>query len=206
MPWASQFYNEKPVKITRLLEAPARYARSTDAQENCKVGVWSIFRPACLAPTTQPSVENMDLTPSPWTSQFSWAASRIGAPRQAVGPRHGRRCRVGKKNEAIQAHENLFLPLKTNGSYSTPYPRQNRHKRPAPLQKLTIQCCILPTFGFGRRYVLTGWSIARRTNAATGDVPADRLARPRDPAYPRVATAQPPCKGQCRLNGGLRRQ
>jgi hypothetical protein len=37
-------------------------------QGNCEVGVWSIFRPARLAPTTQPSAENMDPTPSPRTA------------------------------------------------------------------------------------------------------------------------------------------
>jgi hypothetical protein len=34
-------------------------------QENCKVGVWSIFRPNSYAIPVQPLAENMDLTPSP---------------------------------------------------------------------------------------------------------------------------------------------
>ena len=41
-------------------------------QENCKVGVWSIFRPTGYVLTEQSLAENMDLTPSPRTLQFSW--------------------------------------------------------------------------------------------------------------------------------------
>jgi len=40
-------------------------------QENCKVGVWSIFRTTGHESTEPASAENMDLTPSFWTLQFS---------------------------------------------------------------------------------------------------------------------------------------
>ena len=46
--------------------------RSVDhARENCKVGVWSIFRLTTFTLTVQSLAENVDLTPSLWTLTFS---------------------------------------------------------------------------------------------------------------------------------------
>ena len=45
-------------------------------QEDCKVGVWSIFRAADSNAAGVRSPENMDLTPGPWTLQFSCRATQ----------------------------------------------------------------------------------------------------------------------------------
>jgi hypothetical protein len=44
---------------------------ATVFQENCEVGVWSIFRPTSAEFTARSLTENMDLTPLPWTLQFA---------------------------------------------------------------------------------------------------------------------------------------
>jgi hypothetical protein len=54
---------------------------SLPRQANCKVGVWSIFRPASQEPPVQSSTENIDLTPSGWTLQFSWMPRLIARAR-----------------------------------------------------------------------------------------------------------------------------
>jgi len=53
------------------MKRPAVKAAPGHFQENCKVGVWSIFRTIGHESTERASAENMDLTPSFWTLQFS---------------------------------------------------------------------------------------------------------------------------------------
>jgi hypothetical protein len=59
--------------IMEVQPVPVKFAsRPQEDQEACKVGVWSIFRPTRYYYHRKALTENMDLTPSGRTLQFSW--------------------------------------------------------------------------------------------------------------------------------------